>query len=54
VSVRTSSRRIYMRKTAFDMREQGKSLKQIADFLEIKKEQVSTLLKEYERCKKDV
>lgn len=51
MSIHTSHRRIYLRKTAATMREQGKSLKQIADFLEIEKSQVPTLLREYERCK---
>ncbi|WP_264041247.1 helix-turn-helix domain-containing protein [Pectobacterium carotovorum] len=44
-------RREYLRKTANDMRNEGVSIKDVADFLGVSKPQVRTLIQEYERFK---
>ena len=47
----TSPRRQYLRATAASMRENGSTLREIAEFLGVEKSQVNTLIKEFERRK---
>ena len=47
--LRDRQRRYYKSSTAWKMRKEGKSLKQIADFLEVDKDKVYGYIKEYER-----
>lgn len=48
-SLRNNKQREYNRITAWNMREEKKSLSQIAEFLNVSKKTVSALLKEYKR-----
>ena len=47
--LRDRNKRYYKSVTAWNMRKEGKSLKQIADFLEVDKDKVYGYIKEYER-----
>lgn len=42
--------RLYRRATAAQMQKEGKSIKEIAEFLNVDKEIVPKLILEYERC----